>query len=99
MAEHLLVGDFTLNSKSFEGLAGYKVYTLVNIIPKSTMEIRINNQLKAIIQKSSVQTKSGNKLQQYHLYLNKDASKEEQGEWLNLFILYKIGYEFGQDFL
>jgi hypothetical protein len=99
MAERLLMGDFTLNNQRFEGLAGYKVYTVRNILPKNTIEIRMNNQLKAIVQKGSIRKETGNTHQLYHIYMSKDAGNEEKGEWLTIFLLNKIAAEFGRDFL
>jgi hypothetical protein len=99
MADRLLMGDFTLNSQRFEGLSGYKVHTVKNILPKNTIELQINNQLKAIIQKGSIQKENGNRLQLYHIYMSKEAGNEEKGEWLTIFLLNKIASEFGQDFL
>lgn len=99
LADRLLMGDFTLNNQRFEGLAGYKVYTVKNTLPKNTIELRINNQLKAIIQKGSLQKEAGNRRQLYHIYMSKEAGNDEKGEWLTIFLLNKIATEFGQDFL
>jgi len=98
-SEGLQLGDFTLSSKKFEGMTGYTSFTIYQASPKNTLELRQNNQVKALIQKSGVSHLAQEKVQQYYLYLPIEASQEEKSELLTIFMIYKVASEFGQDYL
>jgi hypothetical protein len=98
-SEGLQLGDFTLGSKKFEGMTGYTSFTIYQIPPKNTLELRLNNQVKALIQKSSISRSAQEKMQQYYLYLPAEATQEEKSELLTIFMIYKVATEFGQDYL
>jgi hypothetical protein len=98
-SEGLQLGDFMLNSKKFEGMTGYTSFTIYQTLPKNTLELRLNNQVKALIQKSSVSHSVQEKMQQYYLYLPAEVTKEEKSELLTIFLIYKVAAEFGQDYL
>ncbi|QHT69863.1 hypothetical protein GXP67_26055 [Rhodocytophaga rosea] len=98
-SEGLQLGDFTLSSKKFEGMTGYTSFTIHQSAPRYTLELRLNNQVKALIQKSGVSRSAQDKVQQYYLYLPTEASQEEKAELLTIFMIYKVASEFGQDYL
>ena len=98
-SERLQLGDFIWSGRKFEGMIGYTAFTIYQISPKNTLELRLNNQVKALIQKSGVSRSAQEKNQQYYLYLPKEASQEEKAELLTIFMIYKVASEFGQDYL
>lgn len=95
----LLLGDFTLTAQRFEGVSGYSFFTIHQINPRYTLELRLNNEVKALIQKSSISSVSNENIFQYYVYLPEEASQEDRAELLTIFIIYKVAYDLGQDFL
>lgn len=95
MTRGLLVGNFTMTSKNFEGLIGYEVYNIYPILPKNTFEVRVNNKLQAIAQKSPA---SSTATENTYFYFSKEATDMEKGTLVMVFQLYKLGHEFGKDY-
>lgn len=98
-ADRLLLGDFTLTDRKFEGMTGYTVFSIYQISPRNTLELHVNNQVKAIIQKGGISSTGLGKKQQYYLYIPKEATRDDTSELLTIFMIYKVAYELGQDFL
>lgn len=98
-SEGLQLGDFTLSPKKFEGMTGYTSFIIYQTSPKNTLELRVNDQVKALIQKSGISNAGRENIQQYYLYLPAGSSQEEKAELLTIFMIYKVASEFGQDYL
>jgi hypothetical protein len=96
-SRRLLVGDFTLSPKNFEGMIGYEVYNINRIEPKHTYELRVNNRLKAIIQRGGIDERT--KAQHYTIAFPQGSHINEKGNLLSVFLIFKTAYEFSQDFL
>ncbi len=94
-AQRLLVGDYTLNHNSMEGQVGYDIYNLRMVLPRNTFELRINDNLRAIIQKGG---KYAGK-QAIYLSIHKEATSAEIDKILLSFLIFQMGNDLGVDFL
>lgn len=99
-AQRLLVGDYTMTEKRFEGQLGYDVYTVRAVAPRNTFEVRINDQVKALVQRSGVRNQgSGGRRQDTYLYVSPGESENQSDKILITYLIYQMATELGREFL
>ncbi len=98
-AQRLLVGDYTLNEKRFEGQVGYDIFSIRAVAPRNTFEIRINDKIKALIQKGGYRNQGGARRQETYLYISRDVDENATDKLLISYLIYQSANELGRDFL
>lgn len=98
-AQRLLVGDFTLNEKRFEGQVGYDIYSIRAVQPRNTYEIRINDKVRAVIQKGGYRNQGGLRRQETYVYLSREVDDTNTDKVLLSYLIYQSANELGRDFL
>ncbi len=98
-AEGLVAGRFTLSNGHFEGQWGYEVYSFRKILPKNTLEIRLNDKLVALIQRGRIAQEEGRKVRAINMLLNADLSDNEKADLYTILLVYQMAYALGQDYL
>lgn len=98
-AQRLLVGDYTMNGKKFEGQAGYDIYSVRSILPRNTFEVRVNDKVKAVIQKGGFRNQPSGRCQTTYLQISRDTPENEKDKILLTYLIYQLSAELGRDFL
>jgi|GEM_PF-2116082 len=98
-AQRLLVGDYTMTEKKFEGQVGYDIYSIRAVPPRNTFELRINDKVKTLIQKGSLRNQAGARRQESYLYISRDVDENGSDKILLTYLIYQIANEMGRDFL
>lgn len=98
-AQRLIAGDYTLTNRAFEGLVGLQVYSVHQIPPKNTFEIRANGKTQAIIQPGGNVEKDAEKVTVTYLYMPVKTNADQREEILNTWLAYQIAGEFGKAYL
>jgi hypothetical protein len=98
-SQRLLVGDFNLTPRKFEGQMGYDVFTLTQLPLKHTYEIKINDEVQVIVQKGGLYGEPGIRTQNTYLLVNRTLDENQINDVLLVYLMYQTAYTFGQNFL
>ena len=98
-AQRLLVGDYTMDGKKFEGQAGYDVYSVRAILPRNTFEIRVNDKVRAVVQKGGLRSQATGRRQTTYFQMPRQTTAAEQDKLLLTYLIYQLSAELGRDFL
>ncbi len=98
-AQRLLVGDYTLNEKRFEGQVGYDVFSIRMVQPRNTYEVLINDKTKALIQKGGFRNQGGLRRQDTYMYVSREVDENLIDKILLSYLIYQSANELGRDFL
>ncbi len=98
-AQRLLVGDYTMDGKKFEGQAGYDVWSVRAILPRNTFEIRVNDRVRAVVQKGGLRSQATGRRQTTYFQMPRNTPRAEQDKLLLTYLIYQLSSEMGRDFL
>ncbi|MDJ1481158.1 hypothetical protein QNI16_11735 [Cytophagaceae bacterium YF14B1] len=98
-AQRLLVGDYTLSEKRFEGQVGYDVFAIRAVPPRNTFEVTINDKVKALIQRGGIRNQNGQKRLDTYTFISREMDDNMTDKIFLSYLIFQIANELGRDFL